>query len=489
MLLERDPLVVDSGPRETSNGLAPPRRATLKLWVSVVALVHFDRGAALVAGMGVTSHWMSESSFSYAVSLLAWHSVGLALGNGVFGALLQRGSAKALMVVALSISLLCTLLLGLEPFGTIGLLGIAVVRGFAGFAAAMPLVYLPVWVDEFSLAGSHGFWMSVLQAGAPLGQFFGILGGVGAEVAGRGWRFALLAQAAMLFPVTVRIATVPLAQVDLSNATSLSARLDSATSLSAPEGWKLQNVLRELREMLQGMNRNPLTMSLSSTLCLLHFIAAFLALWGAPYLAESAWGAPSPAVAVVLLAVALCVLPTLGTLVGALVCERQEGFKAGMHAVALRLACGFVALGALCGPLSSALEGFYPRLLLLGVWLFSAGALLPICVGLLMTSMPSYLRSFSAASMFLMLHVLSFAAAPLLLTLLMTMFVRPAKGLDFGVGLALWATVLAALLLLVAYAREPKGSGPEPRLSGVDDLNFSEVSYEVARRRVSTPPL
>lgn len=45
-------------------------------------------------------------------------------------------------------------------------------------------------------------------------------------------------------------------------------------------------------------------------------------------------------------------------------------------------------------------------------------------------------------------------------------------------GLALWATVLAALLLLVAYAREPKGSGPEPRLSGVDDLNFSEVSYE-----------
>ena len=34
--------------------------------------------------------------------------------------------------------------------------------------------------------------------------------------------------------------------------------------------------------------------------------------------------------------------------------------------------------------------------------------------------------------MFLMLHVLSFAAAPLLLTLLMTMFVRPAKGLDFG---------------------------------------------------------
>ena len=52
------------------------------------------------------------------------------------------------------------------------------------------------------------------------------------------------------------------------------------------------------KRQLRLFTRNPLTMSLSSTLCLLHFIAAFLALWGAPYLAESAWGAPSPAVAV-----------------------------------------------------------------------------------------------------------------------------------------------------------------------------------------------
>lgn len=64
-------------------------------------------------------------------------------------------------------------------------------------------------------------------------------------------------------------------------------------------------------------------------------------------------------------------------------------------------------------------------------------------------------------------------------------------------NLSLWATTPAAVLLLFAYAREPKGSGPSS-LSGVDagdanaslragsrsqDLNFSDVSYELARRR------
>lgn len=46
----------------------------------------------------------------------------------------------------------------------------------------------------------------------------------------------------------------------------------------------------------------------------------------------------------VLLAVALCVLPTLGTLVGALVCERQEGFKAAGCGKRSRWGAAFVIL-------------------------------------------------------------------------------------------------------------------------------------------------
>ena len=55
-----------------------------------------------------------------------------------------------------------------------------------------------------------------------------------------------------------------------------------------------------------------------------------------------------------------------------------------------------------------------------------------ICCALLMTSMPSYLRSFNAASMFLILHLLSYAVAPTIVTILMGCFIRPEKALNLG---------------------------------------------------------
>lgn len=50
MLLERDPLVTDV--REGASSVTGPRRVTMHLWIVVVALVHFDRGATIVAAMG-----------------------------------------------------------------------------------------------------------------------------------------------------------------------------------------------------------------------------------------------------------------------------------------------------------------------------------------------------------------------------------------------------------------------------------------------------
>ncbi|CAJ1328571.1 unnamed protein product [Effrenium voratum] len=235
----------------------------------------------LEAALAKVTHWGAQSSFGYAAALLAWHSVGLAVGNSLAGALFQQVSAKALLLLSLSLTLLCAVGLGFQE--TPGLLSTAVLRFGSGVAAALPLVYLPLWVDEFSPAETHGQWMSIVQTGVPLGQFFGVLAAAGATAAENGWRWALLAQGAMLLPVILRVATVPSAQVDVANLT-LTARLDSI-SLHSPEGvqlWRLQSLLRELREMLQGMNRNPLTMSLSSTLCLLHATGAGLALWAAP---------------------------------------------------------------------------------------------------------------------------------------------------------------------------------------------------------------
>ncbi|CAE7860564.1 unnamed protein product, partial [Symbiodinium microadriaticum] len=290
------------------------------------------------------------ASFGHAVVLLAWHSIGLAVGNSLAGSFFQQASAKAMLLMGLTASLTFSLAFGLQE--SPGVVITAVLRLGSGVAAALPLVYLPFWVDEFSPPEGHGQWMSIVQTGVPIGQFCGVLAGAVAEDQ-RSWRNALLGQALVFGEVLLRLAIIPAQQIDAANQ-SLTARLDSL-ALHSPDAQlgRLQNLVRELREMLQGVNRNPLTLSLSSVLCLLHATGAGLALWTAPYLALSD-GAPSPLVSLMLAALILSCCPAAGTYVGAIACYRMDGFKAGMHAVALRVACAFAALAALCAPLNSA---------------------------------------------------------------------------------------------------------------------------------------
>jgi len=382
LLLERDPLVLTEHSREGSlsdrlaasgsqgslcspavpagelrpSGLPPhvPRRATLLLWVAVVALSHFDRGAATAAAVGVAAgEGKAHLSFARAAALLASHSVGLALGGAVAGAALQRASAKAALLLAMLADAASLLLLSVQAEASLAVT--AVLRAVSGLAASFPLVFLPLWVDEFSPPDASGRWMAIVQTGVPVGQALGVVAAVALTATsegsgGQGWRGALLAQAVALVPLALRVLLVPAAQVDVANFSSLRARLDSLTpTAEGSQLGRLHGFLRETREMLQGVSRNPLNTSLMTTLCLLQFTAAALALWAAPFLALSP-GAPSQRVVLLAMALLLALAPALGTYVGALLCNRMDGFKAGQHAAALRVACAFVVVaGGLSG--------------------------------------------------------------------------------------------------------------------------------------------
>jgi len=338
------------------SGLPPhaPRRATLLLWVGVVALSHFDRGVATVAAMGVAAgEGEAHLSFAHSAVLLALHSVGLALGGVVAGAALQRVSAKAALLLAMLANASSLLLLSVQAEA--GLAITALLRAVSGLAASFPLVYLPLWVDEFAPPEANGQWMAIVQTGVPVGQALGVVAAVALTATsegsgGQGWRGALLAQAVALVPLALRVLLVPAAQVDVANFSSLRARLDSLTpTAEGSQLGRLHGFLRETREMLQGVSRNPLNTSLMTTLCLLQFTAAALALWAAPFLALSP-GAPSQRVVLLAMALLLALAPALGTYVGALLCNRMDGFKAGQHAAALRVACAFVVVaGGLSG--------------------------------------------------------------------------------------------------------------------------------------------
>jgi len=498
LLLERDPLVLTEWPRDVAAAERPgglpyaPRKRTLLVWAAIVALLHFDRGASTVAALGVL-HPPYEHGFSYVVSLLAWHSVGLALGSALAGAAFQKVSAKLLIVLALLVDAAALLVLGVAEVPT---LGTFVLRCVSGFAASLPLIFLPSWVDEYSPSEAGAQWIALVQTGAPVGQFLGAAAAAAVTYIPNAqgsryldWRCALIFQVILIVPVFLRLLFIPASQVEVSSLSSSRVRLDSLT-LCPAEGSQigtLHAVLREMRESLAGISRNPLTVSLTATLCFLHSTAAGLSLWAAPYLAKSP-GAPSELAVMLLVALTFAVCPMVGTYVGAILCDRVQGFKAGHHAAALRIACSFIAIAALAGPLSGSTNSFVTRLLLLGFWMTCVGAFLPISAGMLMTSMPSYLRSFASASSVFLFHLLSFAIVPFVSSMMMSCFDTVYEGLSFGVCCAFWMTVPAAILLVLAYAREPK-SGVPTGLSGVDDLTFSDITSELSRRRMSTTPL
>ena len=82
----------------------------------------------------------------------------------------------------------------------------------------------------------------------------------------------------------------------------------------------LANQAQFSQQISSTSSRNPLTLSLSSTLCFLHAIAATLALWAGPYLSLSRQAPPWP-VAAGLYAACQALLPTMGTLLGASLCD------------------------------------------------------------------------------------------------------------------------------------------------------------------------
>lgn len=460
------------------------------LWMCIVALVQADRGVAAVAAMDLVWHpseWGSSTGFGHVLALLAWHSLGLAVGISLAGSAFQLASGKCLLMLAL---LADALALGMMWLARPGTLLTACLRFISGASSALPLVYLPLWVDEFGPSDAAAQWMNVMQSGAPAGQLLGLLVAGGATVYGLtlnairvDWHLAFLLQAVLMLPTILRVALIPSMQVDVANVTSMRARVDSLTPYPA-EGLQLNYFQGNV---LHGVNRSPVTVALSITLCLMQATAAGLSLWAAPYVSTSP-GAPDPMAALLFVAVSLVAAPSLGTLAGAVLCDKLDGFKAGHHAAALRVACGFVTIAACAGPLSQRANTFGERLTLIWFWLFGAGAFLPISTGVLMTSMPSYLRSFHCSASTLGFHSISFTAVPAAIVVLMSFFSDPTDGLMFGVCFALWLTVPAALLLVVACVREPKCAAPAG-LSGVDDLTFSDISYELSRRRMSTAPL
>ena len=87
------------------------------------------------------------------------------------GSLLQRYQAKWLVLVGLTVDVLSIAVLAYTQDATICILS----RFVLGLAQAYLIMFLPVWIDEFSPEENSTTWMSIAQAGVPMGIMIGYL--------------------------------------------------------------------------------------------------------------------------------------------------------------------------------------------------------------------------------------------------------------------------------------------------------------------------
>ena len=142
--------------------------------------------------------------------------IGLVLMSPLSGLLLQKYSSKVVLSLALWLNLVCVLVLATGQNKWL----LMASRLGIGITQTTPCVYAPVWVDEFALEGYATTWMSVLQAGVPLGVMVGYATGGGAVSAGAPWQTAIWVQVAILAPLALGTLFVPALYLDINgNAT------------------------------------------------------------------------------------------------------------------------------------------------------------------------------------------------------------------------------------------------------------------------------
>lgn len=178
------------------------------LFLVTDVLLSIDSGALPVALPSLTTHF-HMSRFGQG-SLGALTPAGFAVATTLVGVLLQRHSPRAMLVAGLGLTTACSAAFAAAPTSTV----LFISRAGYGVAYAVFFVFVPVWITHFAPEDRATSWISVIQAGAPVGAVVGMAcGGIVAN-ADVSWRVTFLAQSVAIAICTVSFWMVPARLID-----------------------------------------------------------------------------------------------------------------------------------------------------------------------------------------------------------------------------------------------------------------------------------
>ncbi|KAL8442188.1 hypothetical protein Emed_007386 [Eimeria media] len=333
-------------------------------------------------------------------------------------------------------------------------------RFITGLCQAVPVVYFPVWVDDFAPEGQVTRWMSYTQLagiGGTVGGYF--FGGVFSRFTGPSgeskWRTPFFVQSVALIPVVLLLAALPASLVNLPDRsqprperqrTGLSTIGDADTVGQSC----MQNFSAALIEV-KSLLRNPLYVVVTLGMSALYFVVTGIQFWVTEFLVSVLHFQKLSVVA--LSTFCFLTAPTSGVWFGGYVCDLCGGYRGGgQQRVAVRVTTLFAA------------------------------ALVPVAVGIQLASVPFHQRSISSALSQFAYNMFGWFSAPLVSGVVMDFidWCHPAGGkelaLRFGFEMILWVTLVGFVLFAVANTL----TFPS------EDIEKEELELQLARTRMPT---
>ena len=173
-------------------------------------MVNFDNGAvpALLADIRPSSRSRRLRRFDRRAAVRRPHGM-----SPVSGMILQSKWKQYVIGTAVILNALSIFLLPLAPSDATWLILLS--RLCVGISQATYLIFAPVWVDEFSPDNKKSLWLSLCQAGIPLGIMvgYGVSGALRNE--NLSWKIPFYLQGGLLLPFGVALFLIPTAYLDV----------------------------------------------------------------------------------------------------------------------------------------------------------------------------------------------------------------------------------------------------------------------------------
>ncbi|SPJ10234.1 sugar transporter, putative [Plasmodium sp. DRC-Itaito] len=542
---------------------------TLSLMICISILCNYDHGAIPVT----LEEIQKDFPLSYIEQSLLGSLVyfGLIIGTIMASVLFELLSAK--LLVTISIILLSISLYIFSHANCITFMYIS--RFVNGLCQAIPVVYLPVWVDEFSPDEKATQWMSYIQLASIGGTVFGyFLGGIlsnnsysyhkndsifsNVNVVTT-WRSPFLIQAFLLLPIFLIMIFIPSDKINITSRNSECtddisiAEMDNitqcennnhkennnvknkyshhkyinniynsntydniykhsnycnnynnvyqnnnvnichnnqtkdisdtskATNKSIAEKHKYKknklfsdsknkllrrnfnrsatyimekktNVLKKTLKEVKKLFHNKLYIIITLGMSNLYFVVTGIQFWITEYMSVVLLTEKMKIVTVS----TLCFLtsPTSGVWFGGFVCDLFGGYKNTNYSKTIKVATAFAISACIFGILSAHLKNFVFFSISLWLCLFTGSALVPVCVGMLLSCVNNHQKSLSSAVSQVIYNVFGWFSAPLLSGIIMDIMHKYTNdnrlALKAGFTMILYSSSIGFLLLLYA---------------------------------------